>query len=132
MDNGQTRPSQPALLSAYYRGLNRFRQQKRCYDMLSRQEGRRMRHLANTQNVADQLVETQDIFFFMFGGPVCVSILAIGPLDRVLTCKLIYLLNLQVSGVFILNVSVLRYKFGLLRSKISLHLFGFGTRNNLL
>ena len=38
----------------------------------------------------------------------------------------------MVSGVSILKVSAFRYKFSLLRSKMGLHLFGFGTRNNLL
>ena len=34
------------------RGLNMFRQRKRCYDvMLSRQEGSTMRHLANAHSV---------------------------------------------------------------------------------
>ena len=39
----------------------------------------------------------------------------------------------MVSGVSILNFSVLRKRFRLLRSKIGLHLLsGFGTKNSLL
>ena len=39
------------------RGLNMFRQRKRCYDItLSRQEGSTMRHLANAHSVTGPAV----------------------------------------------------------------------------
>ena len=46
------------------RGLPRFRQHKRCYDIrLSRQKGDMMRNLPSAQNMTDQPVETQEVFF---------------------------------------------------------------------
>ena len=51
------------------RGLNRFRQRKRCYNVtLSRQEGSMMCHLATAVGPADQYAHIQCDFFCCLAG----------------------------------------------------------------
>ena len=57
------------------RGLNMFRQQKRCYDVTwSRQEGSTRRHLANAHS-RDRSCRyyIQDVFFWHLAGPVALT-----------------------------------------------------------
>ena len=87
------------------RGLNRFRQQKRCYDItLTSQEGSTMRHLASAQWDWPACVFIMDTYndirqlFLSFGWPLCADRISNCPLDRVLTYKyLIYFLSLQFN-----------------------------------
>ena len=61
-------PNQPHYQLA--RGLNGFRQWKRCYDVtLSRQEESMMRHLANARNVTGPADGNTGQLFLSFGGP---------------------------------------------------------------
>ena len=60
-------PNQP--LCQLNRGLNRFRQQKRCDDVsLSRQEGSTMLHLANADSVTSPAGGNTGQLFLLFGG----------------------------------------------------------------
>ena len=79
------------------RGLNRLRQQKRCYDItLSRQEGNMMHRLENAQWDRPASILYTGRLFMLFGGPVCADRISNCPLDGVLPCKsLVYLSNLQ-------------------------------------
>ena len=61
-----------------------------------------MRHLANAQYWDRPAGGNTGRLFLAFGGPVCADRFSSCPLDRVLTYKnLIYLLNLQVFGLYL-------------------------------
>ena len=98
----QDPPTDPAIS---LRGVNRFRQRNRGYDVtLSRQEGSTTRHLASVQHWTGLAGGNTGRLFLTFGGPACADRISYCPLDRVLTYKnLIYLLNLQFR-VFSFNM----------------------------